>query len=96
MVYALSNEIGINKSVIDDEIYAMMNSFWAEGEFAKNSNIPIDENQLKKGIDVEYEHTNNYYISKKIACDHLSEGPRYYDYLEKMENEMEYKSESKK
>lgn len=37
--------------------------------------------QLEKGIKVEMEHTKNRGIAKKIAMDHLTETPNYYDKL---------------
>jgi len=50
-----------------------------------------DENydpiQLKMGIKIEMEHTNNPEISKMIAKDHLDEIQDYYTRLEKMEEE---------
>ena len=42
------------------------------------------EDQLKMGIEVEYEHTNDIEIAKKISLDHLFEDPDYYTKLEKM------------
>lgn len=42
-------------------------------------------NQLKKGIQVEMEHTNNKIIAREIAMDHLVESPVYYTLLEDME-----------
>jgi len=44
------------------------------------------EAQLKKGIEVESEHTDNKEKAREIAMDHVSEFPDYYDRLEKMEN----------
>lgn len=41
--------------------------------------------QLEKGIKVEREHTKSRIIAKEIAMDHLSEDPKYYDKLEKVE-----------
>lgn len=41
--------------------------------------------QLKKGIEVESEHTTNRTIAKEIALDHLKEFPDYYDRLAKAE-----------
>jgi hypothetical protein len=38
------------------------------------------EKQLKTGIKVEREHSNNIYVQEKIAKDHLQENPNYYDY----------------
>jgi hypothetical protein len=49
-------------------------------------------NQLIKGIEVEKEHTNEVNLAMEIAMDHLSEDPKYYDKLEKIES---HKEESK-
>ena len=43
------------------------------------------KNQLTKGIKVELEHTNNKSKAEEIAMDHLSEDPKYYDKLKKVE-----------
>lgn len=51
-------------------------------------NLPdqyFDQNQLLKGIEVEFEHTQNSDLAKKIAKDHLVEIPDYYNRLERME-----------
>ncbi len=56
----------------------------------KYPNIPhsfINE-QLIKGIRVEKEHTDNPEVARKIALDHLDENPFYYEYLDKMEEEL--------
>jgi len=56
----------------------------------KYPNIPhsfINE-QLIKGIKVEKEHTDNPEVARKIALDHLEENPFYYEYLDKMEEEL--------
>ena len=41
----------------------------------------IDKNELRKGIKVEKEHTNDPRIAMKIALDHLAEDPKYYTKL---------------
>jgi hypothetical protein len=51
----------------------------------------VDPKQLKMGIEVEYEHTPDSSVSKKIALDHLAEIPDYYTRLAKMEAEAESK-----
>lgn len=43
--------------------------------------------QLKKGIDVELEHTSDRDVAREIALDHLLELPDYYDRLKKVEGE---------
>jgi len=45
--------------------------------------------ELKKGIEIEFEHTSRYEISKMIAKDHLDEIPDYYTRLIKMEADYE-------
>ena len=37
--------------------------------------------QLKDGIKIEMEHTDNAKIAKEIAMDHLTEHPQYYTIL---------------
>lgn len=45
--------------------------------------------QLYLGMKAEMEHTKNPDVAKKIALDHLSESPFYYEYLTKMEKQLE-------
>jgi hypothetical protein len=39
--------------------------------------------QIKKGIEVEMEHTDDPKVALKIAMDHIKEDPKYYDKLTK-------------
>jgi hypothetical protein len=48
----------------------------------------FDKRQIQKGIKVELEHTKDRNIAKEIAKDHLTESPKYYDFLEDMEKKM--------
>lgn len=54
--------------------------------FKHYSDEGIDPEQLKMGIEVEKEHTSNPYVARMISLAHLSECPRYYDYLKDMED----------
>ena len=54
------------------------------GDNAPVSDFP--EDQIAKGIKVEMEHTNDLTLAEEITKDHLTEDPRYYDKLEKMES----------
>jgi hypothetical protein len=63
--------------------------FFKEGLSANLPDDIFDPEQLRRGIQVEYEHTNDREMAKKIAKDHLVEFPDYYDRLEKMEQEAE-------
>lgn len=51
----------------------------------------FDSEQLQKGIEVEHEHTDDDAIAKEISKDHLEEFPKYYDALDKMEEELKKK-----
>ena len=53
-----------------------------------------DNKELRKGIEVEMEHTDDPEIAMQIAMDHLEEHPEYYKYLPKMEKKL-YKRELK-
>lgn len=59
----------------------------------KVSKEKIDE-QLKMGIEVEKEHTDDEEKAKEIAMDHLTEDPEYYSKLKKIEK-AEVKSKTK-
>ncbi len=56
-------------------------------DIAKKHGVSIKQikAQIVKGIEVEYEHTDDEIEAKKIAMDHLTEIPDYYDRLEEME-----------
>lgn len=47
----------------------------------------FDQNELKMGIEIEMEHTDDRDVAKEIAMDHLKEIPDYYTRLKKMEKE---------
>lgn len=64
--------------------------YFKENPKSKSSNptAEIFASQIKKGILVETEHTDNLDVALKIATDHLKEIPNYYDELEKMESKV--------
>lgn len=45
----------------------------------------VDPRQLRRGIKVEREHTTSAAVAREIACDHLTEDPRYYTKLATIE-----------
>lgn len=57
----------------------------AEGKNPKD----YDKKQLKRGIEIEKEHTDDEEIAQRIAMDHLEEHPDYYKELPKMEKKLE-------
>jgi len=71
-------------------------------DIAKKHNPKYDENyykklqqELKKGITVEKEHTSDPKLAQKIAMDHLVENPKYYTDLKKFEKGQGKKVEAK-
>jgi len=63
----------------------------SDGLKLKHSEDPdenFDIDQLKAGIEVEKEHTDDEAIAKSIAKAHLAEFPNYYTALKKMEDEL--------
>lgn len=46
----------------------------------------VDDEQLFKGVKVEFEHAHDPMIAMEIALDHLTEIPDYYDWLKEMED----------
>ena len=53
----------------------------------------VDPEQLKRGIEVEHEHTQDDAVAEKIARDHLAEIPNYYTWLDWMESLAKKESE---
>ena len=60
-------------------------------DIANKFKTPISkiEAQIKKGLNVEMEHTNDKEKALEIVMDHLTECPDYYDRLTKMEKQAE-------
>jgi hypothetical protein len=61
--------------------------FEAGKSYEKGSFKP-DPEELKMGIEVEKEHSNDMKIRTKIAKDHLAEFDKYYSWLKFMEDLM--------
>ncbi len=60
-------------------------------DIANKFGVPVSkvQNQMKKGLGVEMEHTNDREKATEIVMDHLTEFPDYYDRLIKMEKQAE-------
>ena len=58
-------------------------------DIAKKFNVSVEkiEAQIKKGVEIEKEHTSDKEKATEIAMDHVSEFPDYYDRIEKMEKD---------
>lgn len=86
--WASSN--GHEPDKVEEVVYSVLGSLLKK--FGKHNDVPdseFDAQELARGIEVEMEHTDNPYVSKLIAKDHLSECSDYYTRLDKMEKECE-------
>jgi len=52
----------------------------------------VDPKELKAGIKIEREHSSNPKVQKEVALDHLTEFPKYYTGLAKMERGLKKKA----
>lgn len=90
-IHKLSDKIGIDKHEFEKTIYGLLSSFLYNGMYSESvrngKEVNIIDTELKFGIDIEMEHTDNKKIAKRIALDHLAEFPDYYTRLRKMESE---------
>lgn len=79
--------------ILDNDIIEAFKQFSGEripgGEGDCHKIEEFDMEQLYKGVMTEMEHTHDINYALEITIDHLVEHPFYYQYLEKMEKEME-------
>jgi hypothetical protein len=89
IVHDLAEDLGIDPDDFEAKIYSILSSFLSFGRFNEEGKkeSDFDSEQIRMGIEVEYEHTKNPIISKRITLDHLTEFPDYYTRLKKMEDE---------
>jgi hypothetical protein len=89
--HAHAAKLGVDKHELENAEHAIMKSFWSQGRFneSKRNNkvITIDPNELKMGIKVEMEHTDDPVMAERISKDHLAEISDYYTRLKKMEED---------
>ena len=85
-IHAFAEKKGIDPHEFEEVIYSLVSAFWAQGR-AKDFKGTYDPEQVKMGIQVEYEHTNDARMAERIAWDHLAEIPDYYTRLAQMEKE---------
>lgn len=87
---SIAKKLGIKssdlKNMSDSDIETILQDV-GEYDFAPDSEF--DPDQLKKGIEIEFEHTKSKLVAKLIAKDHIKEIPDYYTRLGKMEKEAE-------
>jgi|GEM_PF-4027554 len=82
--------------ILNEKITGGLSDGMTAQDLAKKFKVPLKQiqDQIEKGIKVEFEHTNDKEIARKIAMDHMAEGMLdYYDRLKKMEDEAKIKTE---
>lgn len=84
-------ENAVNKSLNENK--DSLKQFFREGK-SINFKGEYDSDQLRMGIKVEMEHTNDPEIAKKIAMDHLAEFKYYYTHLAEMEKKLKEKNKN--
>lgn len=74
---------------MDRKLRLLYEKMWVEEDCnlkPVNKNIDYDPEQLKMGIEIEKEHTDDIQMAETIAKQHLEEDPKYYTKLKKMES----------
>jgi len=84
----------MKNDVTEDKIEGGLADNLTIEKIADKHNVDVDKivDQLVKGLEVEMEHTSELNVAMEIAMDHVSEDPKYYDKLSKIES---HKEESK-
>jgi len=86
--HALADKLQVDPHELEEIAYELLSSL-LKG-VGKHKEVPVtkfDPQQIKMGIEVEHEHTDNDALAQQIAKDHLSEIPDYYTRLKIMEDE---------
>ena len=82
----LSQDIIVEENIEElDFVKVFVNEGRAKEKGLKEEDV--DPKELEMGIEVEYEHTSDKQVAKRIALDHLAELPDYYTRLKKMEED---------
>lgn len=87
-VQDFAEELGIDPDELEQHIYMILSNLLRNvGKHRDADARDFDEDELKRGIEIEMEHTDDPYIALEIAKDHLAEIPDYYTRLDIMEKE---------
>lgn len=79
--FAKKNQVSVETLYMT--IFDILNEFL----YRRKEKSNIDDNELKKGIKHELEHTTNKELAKIIAIDHLKQIPNYYTLLSKFDKD---------
>lgn len=86
-IHKLAEINHIDKHEFEEVAYSLLGNLMSGGKSKGILPKNLDMEQLRMGIQVEYEHSSDIETSTKIAIDHLTEIPDYYTRLAKMEAE---------
>ena len=76
---ALDTALGVTKEEIENLEFELCKALCSKiGKHVNHGEETVDKDQLEMGIQHEMEHTNDQYIARLIALDHLYEIPDYY------------------
>lgn len=81
---------GMDPKRAEEIVYELVHHFtlfYKGGKWNEKGRPDVDPNELKMGVEVEYEHTSCPIQAARIAKDHLVELPDYYTRLAKMEQQ---------
>ena len=85
---ALDKALGVSKEEIENLEFELCKALCSKiGKNVKHNEETVDKDELEKGIQHEMEHTNDQYIARLLALDHLYEVPDYYTRLAKIDKE---------
>jgi hypothetical protein len=91
-VHDLSDKMKIDTDELESYIYGLAQGALKgkiPGGLADNKpKSDFDPKAIAQGVKVELEHTDDKELAAEIARDHLTEDPKYYDKLERMESGM--------
>jgi len=90
-IHKMAEKLGIEPDKMEESIYKLLSSFLSQGK-SKDYTGEYDPEELRMGIEVEMEHTNDRDIAERIARDHLAEFKHYYTALKKMEEGLKNQS----
>ena len=85
---ALDKALSVTREVLENLEFELCKSLCSKiGKHVNHGDEDVDQDELQKGIEHELEHTNDEYIARLIALDHLSEMPDYYTKLSAVDND---------
>jgi hypothetical protein len=95
-LHAWAEGEGLELDEVEEEAYKLATKFvnFMSGGKAAEAGITeedVDPEELKRGVAVEMEHTDDEGIARKVALDHISEFSDYYSALDEMEKGLKEK-----